>query len=85
MIHSKLAVNGKLEAMAFMARMLLTRVPDFAQWERDRGFTILNQPLLAHESEIWRATAENQQANLLQPNISVSSDVPEGARRIHHG
>lgn len=68
LIHPKLAVGNKLEAMAFMFRMMLTRVPDYDQWERDRGHTILTRPLLAHESEDWRISAEKQQANLLQPN-----------------
>ncbi len=67
LIHPRLAVGGKLEAMAFMARMLITRVPDYDQWERDHGHTILTRPLLAHESKDWLVTAENQQANLLQP------------------
>ncbi len=85
LIHPKLAVGGKLEAMAFMARMMLTRVPDYDQWERQRGHTILTRPLLAHESEDWRVTAEKQQANLLQPNILESSTATTAQRRIYHG
>jgi NAD(P)H dehydrogenase (quinone) len=65
LIHPKLSNGGKLGALAFLARMMLTRVPDFDQWERDRGFPILNDPVLAHDSPEWRATAEKQELNLL--------------------
>ena len=40
----------KLDALAFMVRMLLSRVPDFDQWERDRGHPMLKQPMLATNS-----------------------------------
>ncbi len=60
-----------------MFRMMLSRVPDFDQWERDKGFPVLNEPVLAHDSEDWRATAEKQELNLLStatPGAQV--DIP---------
>jgi NAD(P)H dehydrogenase (quinone) len=65
LIHPRLAKGGKLAAFAFAIRMMLTRVPNFDQWERDKGFPMLNEPVLAHDSEEWRATAERQELNLL--------------------
>ncbi len=52
-----------------MFRMMLSRVPDFDQWERDKGFPVLNEPVLAHDSEEWRATAEKQKLNLLPASV----------------
>ena len=76
LIHPKLAVGNKLDAMTFMFRMMLTRVPDYDQWERDRGHTMLARSRLAHESEDWRVSAEKQQANLLQPNTELPLGTP---------
>ncbi|MDH3670318.1 MAG: hypothetical protein OES46_04050 [Gammaproteobacteria bacterium] len=52
----RLAIGGKLDAMAFMFRMMLSRVSDLDQCERDHP--VRKQPLLAHDSKHWRATAE---------------------------
>ena len=76
LIDPRLATGGKLSALAFMIRMMLTRVPNFDQWERDQGFPMLNEPVLAHNSEEWRMTAERQELNLLaspieQPDLSI--------------
>ena len=38
LIHPKLSKGGKLGALAFMARMMLTRVPNLDQWELERWF-----------------------------------------------
>ena len=69
LIHPRLTLGSKLEAMAFMVRMMLSRVPDFDQWELDRGHQKLQRPLLAQDNQDWVATAERKQANLLQPSI----------------
>jgi NAD(P)H dehydrogenase (quinone) len=65
LIHPQLSKGGKLAAFAFLFRMILSRVPDFDQWERDKKFPMLNNPVLAHDSEQWRATAERKELNLL--------------------
>ena len=65
LIHPRLARRGKLAAFAFMFRMMLSRVPNFDQWERDRGFPMLNDPVLAHDSRDWREAAENKHLLLL--------------------
>ncbi len=69
LIHPRFSKGGKLAAFAFMFRMLLSRVPNFDQWEREKGFPVLNEPVLAHESEEWRATAERQELNLLSAPV----------------
>ena len=69
LIHPRFSKGGKLAAFAFMFRMLLSRVPNFDQWERDKGFPVLNEPVLAHDSEEWRATAEQQELNLLSAPV----------------
>lgn len=65
LIHPCLKLGSKLDAMAFMIRMMLTRVPDLEQWERDRGHPLLTNPVLAQDSKEWRTTAERQLLNLL--------------------
>jgi hypothetical protein len=65
LIHPALSSGGKLDAMAFLARILLTRVPDYDRWEQDRGHPMLKAPLRATDSDEWRASADRQQLNLL--------------------
>lgn len=67
-IHPKLKLGNKLSTFAFLARMILAHVPNLERWERERGYPILKQPLLAHQNKDWVATAQKQQANLLHPN-----------------
>lgn len=64
-IHPSLAVGGKLAALGFMGRMMLSHIPDYARWERDQGHPMLKWPILAQDYEQWLVTAEKQQANLL--------------------
>jgi len=65
LIHPKLNIGNKFEAIAFMLKMMLTRVPNLDQWERDRGHPLLHNPILAQDSPEWRASAEQQKLNLL--------------------
>jgi uncharacterized protein YbjT (DUF2867 family) len=65
LIHSKLTNGGRVDAVAFMIRMLLSRVPDLDRWERTRGHPVLKDAVPAQASPDWRATAEKQQLNLL--------------------
>ena len=92
LISPKLSNGGKLQALSFMARMLLASVPDFDRWERDKGQPILNEPVLAQDSPEWRATAERQELNLLatvaQP-LEIGSTITSGRERdaqaaMHH-
>ena len=71
LIDPRLKKGGKLEAMAFVVRMMLSRPPNFDRWERDRGHPVLNEVVLANDSPEWRASAEKQELYLL-PGTSPS-------------
>ncbi len=66
-----LKIGSKLGALGLMLKTMLARVPNFDQWERDQGFPMLNEPVLAHNSEEWRATAEQQELNLLSAPVET--------------
>ena len=68
LIHPRLAIGGKFDAMAFVLRMMLSRVPEFDRWERDRGHSMLTNPVLAPDNKEWLASAEKQQLYLLTPS-----------------
>ena len=74
LIYPGLRAGTKLQALAFMAKMILTPVPDLDGWERDRGHPILREPLLAHDSRDWREAAE-QRKLLLLPASHVHQPV----------
>ena len=65
LIHPSFKKGSKLGAMAFVVRMLLSRPPNFHQWEQERGHPLLNGPQLANENPEWRTHAENQELDLL--------------------
>ena len=60
-----LQTGTKFGTLAFMLKMMLTRSPDLDHWERERGHPMLEAPVLAYESDEWRAAAE-QKLLLLQ-------------------
>ena len=70
LIAPGLTNTGKLGAMAFMARMLLSRPPRFDRWERDHGHPVLSDIVLASDSPEWRAHAERQELYLLPSSTS---------------
>ncbi len=65
LIHPALKIGSKLEAIAFLFKMLATRPADLDAWERARGYPLLNDPALAQDSPEWRATAARKKLNLL--------------------
>jgi NAD(P)H dehydrogenase (quinone) len=65
LIATGLRVGTKLEALAFMVKMMLTRAPDPDRWARESGHPILREPLLAHDSRDWREAAEQKDLLLL--------------------
>ncbi len=65
LIHPALTSGGKLDAMALLVRIILTRVPDYDRWEQDRGHPMLTAPLRATDNNEWRTSAGRQQLNLL--------------------
>lgn len=75
LIHPQLARTSKLSALAFLVRMLWSRVPDLDRWERDRAHPLLNHPHLAVDSPEWQATAQQQQLHLLRLNADRSHEL----------
>jgi NAD(P)H dehydrogenase (quinone) len=65
LIATGLRAGTKLEALAFMVKMMLTRAPDPDRWARERGHPILREPVLAHDSRDWREAAEQKDLLLL--------------------
>jgi len=65
LIHPRLKAGSKLEAIAFMFRMLLIRAPNLDEWEIRHGHPLLKQPVYAQDSDEWLATASKQQLNLI--------------------
>jgi len=72
-----LRAGTKLGTLAFTLKMMLTRTPDLDRWERERGHPMLAQPVLAHESDEWRAAAKQQQLLLQRPR-SEQTGVASG-------
>ncbi len=65
LVMSGLKVGTKPGAFGLMLKTMLTPAPDLSRWEAARGHALLSEPVLAHDSTEWRATAERQQLNLL--------------------
>jgi len=61
-------VRNKLEAAWLMLRTILTKAPDLDKWESERGYPLLSEPVLAHDSEEWMVTAKLQGLALLEPD-----------------
>ena len=72
-IYPVVKIGTKAQAFGFLLKMLATKAPDLDAWDRDRGYPLLNDPVLAQASAEWRATAERQQLNLLP---DVQSKTP---------
>ena len=72
-IYPVVKIGTKAQAFGFLLKMLAIKAPDLDAWERDRGYPLLNDPVLAQASAEWRATAERQQLNLLP---DVQSKTP---------
>ena len=71
LVYSNLKVGSKLDAFRFLFRMMSTRPIDLDAWERERGYPLLANAELAHESAEWRITADRGEFNFLplEPNL----------------
>ena len=61
------SAGTKLGAIAGMAKMMLTRVPDFDRWEAERGHPMLSKPRYAIDNPEWTASAKQRKLALLDP------------------
>jgi hypothetical protein len=65
LIHPRLKLGSKLDAFAFVLRMLGTRPADLDAIEREQGYPLLKNPVHAHDNPDWRASAERSELHLL--------------------
>ncbi len=72
LIYPGVKIGTKAQAIGFLLKMLATKAPDLDAWESERGYPLLNDPVLSQDSSDWRATAERQQLNLLPGPQSVA-------------
>jgi hypothetical protein len=71
-----LSIGTRLGAMALMLKTALMPTPDVDHWVSERGYPLLSDSVLAHDSEAWRASAASRRLVLLQPEndaLPVSS------------
>jgi NAD(P)H dehydrogenase (quinone) len=51
-------IGNKLGAARLVLKTILTRAPNLDRWESERGYPLLAESALAHDSDEWRASAE---------------------------
>ncbi len=64
-------IGNKVGALWLMTKTMLTKVPDLDKWESERGYPLLIDSVLAHDSEEWMVTAKQKRLALLEPNHAV--------------
>ena len=75
LIYPGVKIGTKAQAIGFLLKMLVTKAPDLDAWERERGYPLLTDPVLAPDSAEWRETAERQQLNLLPAASSAAPNL----------
>jgi len=65
LVHSSLEIGNKLSTLIFGLKMILRPAPNLTGWEWYQGHPLIQNAELAHESQEWCVTAENQALNLL--------------------
>ncbi|MEM9388233.1 MAG: NmrA family NAD(P)-binding protein [Pseudomonadota bacterium] len=79
LISPGLRIGSKWSAMKLLARILMARPFDLQQWEVERGYPLLTEPTLAHESRDWAIAAGEGRINLLpesaarRPRVAAQS------------
>lgn len=73
LVFPQLHIGNWWNALQLMGKTLLTRVPDLDGWEAERGYPLLSEPVLAHESEEWRNTAQQKQLSLIQSSRMLNN------------
>jgi len=68
LVFPGLKIGGKLSAFWQLLRIMGTRTPRLDRWESERGYPLIKEPLLAHDSEEWLVTAKQKGLALLKPN-----------------
>lgn len=73
LVFPRFKIGNKLEAAWLMLRTMLTKAPDLDRWESERGYPLLEKPVLAHDSEEWMVTAKQKRLALIGLNHIESS------------
>lgn len=73
LVFPRFKVGSKLDAFRLLLKTMLTRAPDLDHWESERGYPLLTEPLLAHDSEEWLVTAKQKRLALLKPDHAQRS------------
>ncbi len=63
-------IGSKLGAAWLMMKTMFTPEPNLDQWESERGYPLLDEPVLAHDSDEWLLSARNKNLALLDPKHS---------------
>jgi len=77
LIGPGISTGSRLGAIAGLAKMMLTRLPNFDRWEADRGHPMLSSPSFATDSPEWMQTAQQQHLCVAEPHCSgTTASVP---------
>ncbi|MEX0998865.1 MAG: hypothetical protein WD000_02740 [Thermodesulfobacteriota bacterium] len=63
-------IGNKFSAAWLMLRTMLTPTPELDGWESERGYPLLKDPVLAHDSKEWLVTAKQNRLALLDTDSS---------------
>ncbi|MGH1352592.1 MAG: NmrA family NAD(P)-binding protein [Methyloligellaceae bacterium] len=75
LVHPDLQTGTMFQAIKFLIKMMMTRVPDLDAWERDQNHPALKNPQLAHESSIWKQAAENYRLHLNDNKVHLEDSA----------
>ena len=64
-------IGSKLDAALLMTKTMLTPAPDLDGWESERGYPLLTESELAHESEEWLVTARKKSLALIETEKTI--------------
>lgn len=77
LITPGLSAGSRLGAIALLARIARTRIPDLDTWDHDHSIHQLTNPRLAHDNPAWVEAAEHRQLYLLP--AAVTTSAPPGS------
>lgn len=72
LIMPGLAVGTLASAVMLLLRTLIMPAPNLDRWESERGYPLLADPVLAHDSDEWRTPAARHRLVLLSKNAAAA-------------
>ena len=73
--------GGTLGALWLMMKTVLSHSPDLDHWQSERGYSVLRDPVLAHDSDEWRRAAHQRRLALLEPSERPAAVAPSRLAR----